>query len=114
MIKEIACLNSLKIAVVIQEANKQLAKRLIILRLPVDVTLLHHVDRCDVVKKSEVVRAQLVEAGKDCRLDSVLQEVNCHEDKAVAGDCAVAGIIDVVKLSPKLHNQGQRTKAPIN
>lgn len=55
-----------------------------------------------------------MEARKYCWFHCELEEVNDHEDEAVAGDCAVAGIVDVVVMRPKLDDQSQRTKAPID
>ena len=41
-----------------------------------------------------------MKAREDRGRHSVLQEVNDHQNKAVAGDGAVAGVIDVMELCP--------------
>jgi hypothetical protein len=55
-----------------------------------------------------------VKARKHRRLNGALQEVNDHEDEAVARDCAVASIVDVVIVRPELHDKSKRAETPVH
>lgn len=85
-----------------------------IVRSPIDIAFFHHVNGCDVVQHPKLERAELMKTRQDRWFDRVLQKVNDHEDEAVAGDGAVAGVVDIVVMSPELHDQGQGTETPVN
>lgn len=74
----------LKVAVIIEEAQEQFAEWLVIIRIPVDFTLLNHIDRRDVVLDFELFWTQLVETWEHRGLHSILQEVDNHKNEAVA------------------------------
>jgi hypothetical protein len=66
------------------------------------------------VLHEELVWAKIVEAGKNCRRRSALQEVDHHQHQAVARDGAVASVVDVVEVRPELDDESQRTETPIH
>lgn len=55
-----------------------------------------------------------MKARKYCWLNSALKEVNYHEDETVARNGAIASVVDVVKVCPKLHDKGKRTETPVH
>lgn len=85
-----------------------------ILRLPFELALLYHIDSGDVVQMSKLLGHELVQTWQHRRLNSILQEVNDHQNKTVARNRAVSSIIDAVIAGPELDDQCKRTNTPIH
>lgn len=106
--------HSLKVAVVLEEAQQMLAQGLCVVRL-VRLDGLYQIEiEAFLLPQIELIGVQRLQAGQHVRHTAILQIMQHHQHQRVARHGHPLGIVYIVILRPQLHDDHKRPGAPVH